>query len=128
METTALRPTPSPQPTRPDHPSSASALEVRGLEKSFAERRGPAGIDFEVGSGELVAILGANGSGKSTALRCVIGLEEPDGGVIRLVGRETMSARTAERIAARREAAMIFQQIHLVRRLDALTNVCCGAL
>jgi len=124
MTTTAvrtLRPAPASSPTRP-------SLTVRGLEKSFGTRRVLAGIDFDVVPGELVAVLGANGSGKSTALRCVIGLEQPDAGSIQIGGRETMSGKGADLAAARREAAMIFQQIHLVRRLDALDNVCCGAL
>jgi phosphonate transport system ATP-binding protein len=87
-------------------------LAISGLRKAFGERVVLDGVDLTVRPGELVAVLGANGSGKSTALRCVVGLTEPSGGEIRLTG----------------EAAMIFQHIHLVRRRNALDNVCCGAL
>jgi phosphonate transport system ATP-binding protein len=109
-------------------PRDDPALAVTGLRKSFGSRLAVNGVDLAVNRGEMVAILGANGSGKSTVLRCVVGLEEPDAGSIRLAGRETTALRGADRAASRREAAMIFQQIHLVRRLSALDNVCCGAL
>lgn len=73
-------------------------------------------------------MLGANGSGKSTALRCTVGLVVPDAGSIRLAGREVVGLGGAELTATRRQAAMIFQHGHLVRRLSAFANVCCGAL
>jgi phosphonate transport system ATP-binding protein len=109
-------------------PEGEPALAVRGLRKRFGDRPALNGIDLDVRRGELVAILGANGSGKSTVLRCVVGLLEPDEGSVRLAGRETTTLRGGELAATRRDAAMIFQQIHLVRRLSALDNVCCGAL
>lgn len=89
-------------------PGTEAALAVHGLRKSFGTRLVLDGIDFEVRRGEMVAILGANGSGKSTALRCVVGLVEPDAGSVRLTGHETIGLRGGELAAARREAAMIF--------------------
>ncbi|MFJ8964309.1 phosphonate ABC transporter ATP-binding protein [Lentzea sp. NPDC102401] len=87
-------------------------LAIRGLRKSFGGRVVLDGFDLSVESGEFVALLGPNGSGKSTALRCVVGLETPDGGSIDVGGN----------------AAMVFQKIHLVGRRNALDNVCSGAL
>ncbi|MFB9686586.1 phosphonate ABC transporter ATP-binding protein [Amycolatopsis plumensis] len=90
-----------------------SELSIRGLRKSFAGRPVLSGVDLDVHAGEFVAVLGANGSGKSTVLRCAVGLQTPDAGTISLAGDR---------------AAMVFQQIHLVRRRTALDNVCAGAL
>lgn len=87
-------------------------LAIRGLRKSFGGRTVLDGFDLSVEPGEFVALLGPNGSGKSTALRCVVGLETPDGGEIEVGGN----------------AAMVFQKIHLVGRRNALDNVCSGAL
>ncbi|MGI5503296.1 phosphonate ABC transporter ATP-binding protein [Lentzea sp. CA-135723] len=87
-------------------------LAIRGLRKSFGGRTVLDGFDLTVEAGEFVALLGPNGSGKSTALRCVVGLESPDGGEIEVGGT----------------AAMVFQKIHLVGRRNALDNVCSGAL
>ncbi|MDQ3577398.1 MAG: ATP-binding cassette domain-containing protein [Actinomycetota bacterium] len=102
-----------------------TALSVRGLRKSYGDRPVLAEFDLDVAAGELVVLLGANGSGKSTALRCVIGLTEPDTGEIVIAGRPITGPDAA---AARRGAAMVFQQIHLVRRRSALDNVCAGGL
>lgn len=87
-------------------------LAIRGLRKTFGGRTVLDGFDLTVEAGEFVALLGPNGSGKSTALRCVVGLETPDGGSVSVDGN----------------AAMVFQKIHLVGRRTALDNVCSGAL
>jgi phosphonate transport system ATP-binding protein len=87
-------------------------LAIRGLRKSFGGRTVLDGFDLSAEAGEFVALLGPNGSGKSTALRCVAGLETPDGGEIAVGGN----------------VAMVFQKIHLVGRRNALDNVCSGAL
>ncbi|PPK65746.1 ATP-binding cassette domain-containing protein [Actinokineospora auranticolor] len=105
-----------------------TALSVSGLRKSYGDRQVLKGVDFAVAPGELVVLLGANGSGKSTALRCVVGLAEADAGEIRLAGRRLRGLGGAELAKARRAAAMVFQQIHLVRRRSALDNVCAGGL
>ncbi|MGR6916760.1 phosphonate ABC transporter ATP-binding protein [[Actinomadura] parvosata] len=102
--------------------AGAAALHVRGLRKSFAGRTVLNGLDLSLAPGEFLALLGANGSGKSTALRCVVGLERPDGGEILVRGRP------ADTAPPHRRMAMIFQQIHLVHRRTALDNVCAGAL
>jgi ABC-type multidrug transport system ATPase subunit len=60
-------------------------LALSGVTKRFGSRTVLNGLDLEVGAGESVALLGANGSGKTTALRCCVGLAQPDGGRI-LVG------------------------------------------
>jgi phosphonate transport system ATP-binding protein len=125
------------QSTLSNHAAGASykgapadpALEVRGLVKRF--RSGPAvlsGISLSVRPGECVAVLGANGSGKSTLLRCVVRLIESDSGQVWLGGTELTAMNGRRLRVARRQAAMVFQQIHLVRRRSAVDNVCYGAL
>jgi phosphonate transport system ATP-binding protein len=86
------------------------------------------GIDLDVWPGELTVVLGANGSGKSTLLRCAVRLLEPDSGTVVLCGAELVGARGRELRDARRKAAMIFQQVLLVRRRSAVENVAYGAL
>jgi ABC-type multidrug transport system ATPase subunit len=72
-------------------------LTVTGLRKSFAGRRVLDGVDLEISAGESVALLGANGSGKTTMLRCVVGLARPDAGTIAIggidLGRDPIGAR-----------------------------------
>jgi len=86
------------------------------------------GIDLDVWPGELTVVLGANGSGKSTLLRCAVRLLEPDSGSVVLCGAELVGARGRRLRGARRNAAMVFQQVLLVRRRSAVENVAYGAL
>ena len=86
------------------------------------------GIDLDVWPGELTVVLGANGSGKSTLLRCAVRLLEPDSGSVVLCGSELVGARGRELRESRRKAAMVFQQVLLVRRRSAIENVAYGAL
>ena len=58
-------------------------LSIKGLEKSFGERRLFASVDLEVEGGERIALLGDNGAGKSTLIKIIMGEEEPDGGKLR---------------------------------------------
>ncbi|MEI7057186.1 ATP-binding cassette domain-containing protein [Nocardioides sp. CCNWLW239] len=102
--------------------SGTALLRIEGLRKAFGQKTVLAGLSLEVSSGEVVSLLGANGSGKSTALRCVVGLERPDGGTITVDG---VTARRAEPMPT---VAMVFQKIHLVPRRSVLDNVCAGAL
>ena len=98
------------------------ALSVRGLTKRFGDRVALEGFDLDVHAGEVVGVLGANGSGKSTTLRCLSGLTKFDAGRVTVAGRDVHSGEHAH------EFAMIFQKIHLVAQLSALENVCAGAL
>jgi len=72
-------------------------LTVTGLTKSFGNRRVLDGMTLDVYAGESVALLGANGSGKTTTLRCVVGLVRPDRGRITIggvdAGRDPVGAR-----------------------------------
>jgi ABC-2 type transport system ATP-binding protein len=61
-------------------------IRVQGLRKSFGEVRAVDGVDLQVESGELLVLLGQNGAGKSTTLRCLGGILRPDAGVIELDG------------------------------------------
>src|SRR5436853_2530381 len=61
-------------------------IRVEGLRKSFGDVRAVAGVDLEVERGEILVLLGQNGAGKSTTLRCVGGILRPDGGLVELDG------------------------------------------
>ena len=61
-------------------------IRVEGLRKSFGEVRAVDGVDIEVKPGEILVLLGQNGAGKSTTLRCLGGILRPDSGLIELDG------------------------------------------
>jgi len=62
------------------------AVTVRGLRKSYDGRVVVDGLDLDVGSGEVVGLIGANGAGKTTAVECIQGLRRPDSGTLRVLG------------------------------------------
>jgi phosphonate transport system ATP-binding protein len=113
-------------------PSRASALEaplvLQGIRKRFGSHEVLKGVSLELRRGELTAVLGGNGCGKSTLLRCAIRLLDPDAGSSVLCGNDLAKLKGKPLRIARREAAVVFQQIALVKQRTALDNVCAGAL
>jgi heme ABC exporter ATP-binding subunit CcmA len=66
-------------------------LSISGLEKAYGRRRVLSGVDLEVAAGECVALVGGNGSGKTTTLRAIAGLLRPDAGRIEIAGIDAVS-------------------------------------
>ena len=105
-------------------------LTVTGLTKSFGNRRVLDRLDLDVDTGESVALLGANGSGKTTTLRCIVGLARPDGGRIAIGGIDTacdpIDARTRLSYLPQRSVfpltLTIRETLGVVARLRGLTN------
>ena len=102
-------------------------LCIRNLAVSFGAKRIFSGVDLEVAEGEAVALIGANGSGKSTILRCIVRLVEPIEGSILIRGQDVLSLQGESLKRARSGVGFVFQKHNLVPRLSALSNVLHGA-
>ncbi len=74
-------------------------LEIRALRKRFGSRVALDGIALELAQDTITAVLGTNGAGKTTLLRCILGLLAPDGGSIRVLGRDPLREARAVRNA-----------------------------
>jgi octopine/nopaline transport system ATP-binding protein len=109
------------------------ALSVSGIKKSFGSHQVLKGISLDAREGDVISILGASGSGKSTFLRCINLLETPDEGAI-VVGGEAIAMkkrrdgrlqptdrRQVDRI--RSELAMVFQSFNLWSHMTVLENL-----
>ncbi|MFF3605685.1 ABC transporter ATP-binding protein [Streptomyces sp. NPDC002463] len=70
-----------------------TAIEVRGLHKTYGGRKVVDGVSFEVGEGEIFGILGPNGAGKTTTVECVEGLRTSDEGWVRVCGYDPAAQR-----------------------------------
>jgi ABC-type multidrug transport system ATPase subunit len=81
----------------PDQEKTAQVLVASGLCKRLGGRRLLSDLELSCGEGEIVAILGENGTGKSTLLRLLSGILAPDGGKVRLLGRDVLSGDAAAR-------------------------------
>jgi ABC-2 type transport system ATP-binding protein len=75
---------------------AVTALETKGLRREYGRLVALAGLDLAVGPGECVALIGANGSGKSTAVRAIAGLLEPTAGSVRVCGHDPHEEPAAE--------------------------------
>ena len=104
------------------------AIRIVGLSKRFGDRIVLDDVSFEVAAGEVVAVLGASGAGKTTLFRCVTRLAQSDGGQIFLGEYAIRNLGGRQLSIARSEIGLIFQQFNLIRRLSALDNVLVGRL
>lgn len=103
-------------------------LEVRGLVKTYGEGEAKVqalrGIDLSVERGEFVAVVGSSGSGKSTFLNLVGGLDLPTAGEVIVDGKNLQSLSDREiTIFRRRKIGFIFQQYNLIPMLNARENI-----
>ncbi|MEU6624914.1 ATP-binding cassette domain-containing protein [Streptomyces litmocidini] len=90
-------------------------LVVDGLRKRYGDHTAVDGVSFALTPGSCLALVGESGSGKTTTVRMLVGLERPDGGTVRLDGRDrsTRARGRAERLARAREIQMVFQDPYL---------------
>jgi len=99
-------------------------LQAESLNKSFGTVTAVKNIDLRVNSGEIVAIMGRSGSGKSTAMHLLAGLEIPSGGHVFYQGRDIAGLdEDALALWRRGNIGLVFQAFHLIPTLSALENV-----
>ena len=103
-------------------------LEARSLYRFFHagddETLALQGVSLEVEAGEVIAVTGPSGSGKSTLLSCLAGLDEPDGGQVRVDGERITRRPEEERARMRaRRIGVLYQQANLVGHLSINDNV-----
>jgi sulfate transport system ATP-binding protein len=96
-------------------------IAVRNVTRSFGAFTALAGVDLEIRSGELIALLGPSGSGKTTLLRLIAGLDWPDSGEILFDGVDA-----GTRSVAARQVGFVFQHYALFRHMTVFENVAFG--
>ncbi|HKL68984.1 MAG TPA: amino acid ABC transporter ATP-binding protein [Salibaculum sp.] len=107
--------------------TSVPMIEARGIHKYFGGMHVLRGIDASIAHGEVAALMGSSGSGKSTFLRCLNRIEEPSDGEVLIDGSSITNLRTdVNRIRA--EIGMVFQDYNLFPHMTALENVALGPI
>mgnify|MGYP004514998747 FL=1 len=102
-------------------------IEIKNLQKSFGEHDVLKGIDLDVRRGEVVSIIGASGSGKSTMLRCLNLLETPSSGDILYMG-DSILDKKFDIAKYRAKVGMVFQQFNLFNNMSVLENCVLGQM
>lgn len=102
-------------------------ISIKNLKKSFGEHEVLKGVDLDVKKDEVVSVIGASGSGKSTMLRCINLLETPSDGEILYNGRNIQSA-DFDVAEYRAKVGMVFQQFNLFNNMDVMKNCVIGQM
>jgi general L-amino acid transport system ATP-binding protein len=100
-----------------------AAVAISGLRKSYGINEVLKGIDLNVQSGEVIAIIGKSGSGKSTLLRCINGLETFQHGRLTVQGQALDYSDPSAMRVLRQQVGMIFQSFNLFPHLTVLENL-----
>lgn len=98
-------------------------IELAGIATRFGRQQVHDGLDLVVRAGELMAIIGGSGTGKSVLLREIVGLHRPDAGTVKLLGVDMWDASRTELAAVRRRFGMMFQDGALFSSLSVAANV-----
>lgn len=106
--------------------SQSPRLEVRGLTKFFYGVHALESVDFTVEPGEMVGLIGPNGSGKTTAIDCISGLQRSDAGQV-LLGSHNIIGRSPQSLS-RVGLTRTFQSVRVFPTLDVRDNLAIGAL
>lgn len=100
----------------------SAIVEVKNVHKSFGNNEVLKGVSFDIRKGEVVAIIGQSGSGKSTALRCIDHLETINSGTI-TVCRHTLGSGAIDLGKLRQDVGIVFQSYNLFPHLTVKQNI-----
>jgi putative ABC transport system ATP-binding protein len=111
-----------------DFAPDSSLLCMAGVDLTLPSAAGPVeilkGLDFSIGAGERVAVVGPSGSGKSSLVALAAGLERPTRGTVSLFGQDLARLNEDGRARLRRDrVSLVFQQFHLLPNMTAEENV-----
>ena len=103
--------------------SDEPMILLEDVHKSFGPKEVLRGVSFEVPEGRTVGIMGGSGTGKSVALRHVIGLMRQDSGQVRVAGHDMSTIRPAELFELRKRMGYVFQEGALINWMTIFDNV-----
>jgi phospholipid/cholesterol/gamma-HCH transport system ATP-binding protein len=109
-------------------PAEQPKIRIRGLHKTFGDKKVLDGVDLDVMTGTSMVVIGGSGSGKSVLLKSILGLIEPDAGTIEIDGRDVLRMGRREREQVNQQIGMLFQAAALFDSLPVWENVAFGLL
>ena len=97
-------------------------IEIRNLNKTYPDATPLKNVSTDIRDGDVIAVIGPSGTGKSTLLRCINLLEKPTGGSIRINGEDILDP-SCDVSRVRRKLGMVFQSFNLFGHLTAIENI-----
>ena len=107
-------------------PWDRPVIQIQHLKKSYSNVTPLKDVSTQVRKGDVIAVIGPSGTGKSTLLRCLNRLEEPDEGDIQVLGQQLTGAKPQTLSAIRRKMGMVFQSFNLFPHLTVVENIMLG--
>ncbi len=105
--------------------NAPAAIEVRGLARAFGEVRAVDGVDFAIREGELYGLVGADGAGKTTTVRLLAGLLDPDGGEARVLGLDPRDPRVREQVGLMPQQYSLYGDLSVGENLHFFGRLFC---
>jgi phospholipid/cholesterol/gamma-HCH transport system ATP-binding protein len=121
-------PKPQARGIKPAMSEQIPKLRIHGLYKRFGTKRVLDGVDLDVPQGTSLVVIGGSGSGKSVLLKCILGLIEPDDGIIEIDGVNILRQPRSEQESIRARIGMLFQNGALFDSLKVWENVAFGLI
>ena len=124
LDVDQVRPPPKVDVRRtPPGPDAELAIDVKGLVSQFGDHVVHDGLDLQVRKGEVIGLVGGSGAGKSVLLNTLIGLKDPDGGSVEVLGVDVPNADDEARSDLERRWGILFQSGALFSALSVRENV-----
>lgn len=102
---------------------ASSAIAIRDLVVDYGARRILNGVSLDIPAGKIMVIMGGSGTGKSTLLRCMLGLKKPTSGSIRMLGTDLARASKKDMYALRKQMGVAFQGGALFSSMTVAENI-----
>ena len=115
-----------PAPAGGGQSQDLPVIQIEHLKKSYPNATPLKDVSAQVNRGDVIAVIGPSGTGKSTLLRCLNRLEEPDQGSIQVLGQQLIGAKPQNLSAIRRQMGMVFQSFNLFPHLTVVENLMLG--
>jgi phospholipid/cholesterol/gamma-HCH transport system ATP-binding protein len=106
-----------------NHSTPATAIAIRDLVVDYGPRRILDGVSLDVPAGKIMVIMGGSGTGKSTLLRCMLGLKKPTSGAITMLGTDLIRASRRQLYALRKQMGVAFQGGALFTSMSVAENI-----
>ncbi|MCD6065820.1 MAG: ATP-binding cassette protein [Bacteroidetes bacterium] len=107
----------------PANDLNENLVEMKGVKKSFGDNHVLKDINFTIKKGENVVVLGKSGTGKSVLIKCIVGLIDPDGGVLNVFGKDVLTMNDKDLSEVRTKAGFLFQSGALYDSMTVRENL-----